>query len=346
MSTLTKPDLLQDLLPEGFETRPPHMDEVEACVKLFNIWSQAMLSRDDVTDANDILTEWKTPGFDFQTDIRLVVAPNGTIVGYLEVWALANPPVHPWMWGRVHPQYNGLGIGTYLLEWGENRTRQAMEKVPDELRVSARIAVLNKASASKQLFENQGFQHIRSNYRMRIDMETAPPEAVWPAGITVRDYTPADAEAVYRADQDAFRDHFGYVEEPFDEGFSRFMHFMTEYEGFDPSLWFLAMDGDEVAGVALGRPHSYDEPSLGWINSLGVRRPWRKRGVGQALLQHAFGEFYRRDTRSVGLGVDAQNLTGALRLYEKVGMHVALQFDQYEKELRPGKEISVQSLES
>ena len=83
---------------------------------------------------------------------------------------------------------------------------------------------------------------------------------------------------------------------------------------------------------------------MGYVNDLGVRRAWRKRGLGLAFLQHAFGEFYRRGYRKVGLGVDAQNLTGALNLYRKAGMHIHQQFDMYEKEIRPGKEISVQSL--
>ena len=89
----------------------------------------------------------------------------------------------------------------------------------------------------------------------------------------------------------------------------------------------------------------YDE-GIGWVSSLGVRRPCRKRGLGLALLRHAFSEFYRRGKRKVGLGVDAQNLTGALRLYENAGMHVHQTFDQYEKELRPGVEISRQTLSS
>ncbi len=83
---------------------------------------------------------------------------------------------------------------------------------------------------------------------------------------------------------------------------------------------------------------------MGFVNILGVRRPWRKLGLGLAFLHHAFGEFYRRGKRKAGLGVDAENLTGALRLYEKAGMHVHMQFDLFEKELRPGMEISVQSL--
>ena len=78
---------------------------------------------------------------------------------------------------------------------------------------------------------------------------------------------------------------------------------------------------------------------------LGVRRPWRRRGIALALLHHAFGELYRRGKHRVVLGVDSQSLTGALRLYERAGMHVQLQYDNYELELRPGTDLSTQTLE-
>jgi ribosomal protein S18 acetylase RimI-like enzyme len=143
--------------------------------------------------------------------------------------------------------------------------------------------------------------------------------------------------------EESFQDHFGFVAEPLEEGLKRFKHFW-EGEGSDPTLLYVAMDGDQIAGINLCRPHAFDDLDMGWAGTLGVLRPWRKRGLGLALLRHSFNEFYRRGKRKVGLGVDAQNLTGALRLYENAGMHVHQTFDQYEKELRPGKEISVQSL--
>jgi ribosomal protein S18 acetylase RimI-like enzyme len=120
---------------------------------------------------------------------------------------------------------------------------------------------------------------------------------------------------------------------------------MTQDNGYDPALWFLAMDGEEIAGICLNRKTSYEDPEIGWVSTLGVQRRWRNRGIGLALLQHSFGEFYRRGYRKVALGVDSQNLTGALRLYEKAGMKILRQFDVYEKELRPGEEISVQTLD-
>ena len=107
----------------------------------------------------------------------------------------------------------------------------------------------------------------------------------------------------------------------------------------------LAMDGDQIAGLALCVPKDTDDPDMCWVNSLSVRRPWRRRGVALALLHHAFGEAYRRGIRKVGLGVDASSLTGATRLYEKAGMHVYRQWDAYQKELRPGEDLSTQQLD-
>jgi len=222
----------------------------------------------------------------------------------------------------------------------------AMSELAPTLRFAPRIGIYSQAKDSQKLFKDFGYRYLRRSYRMLIQLESPPLEPVWPEGLSIRTYNPdTDLKAVFLTDQDVFRDHFGFVEEPIETGLARFEHFMTGYKGFDPSLWYLAWDGDDVAGICLCRSHSYDDPDLAYVNVLGVRRRWRKRGLGLAFLHHAFGEFYRRGKRKAGLGVDAENLTGALRLYEKAGMHVHMQFDLYEKELRPGKEISVQSLE-
>jgi len=331
-------------LPEGFTARGAMPDDIKPALKLFNTWSNSVIHEDEITDEVAIRTEWQSPGFDPAKNIRVIFAPNGEMAGYLEVWTTAKPPVHPWVWGRVHPKYSGLALGTYLLTWGEEFAKTVLDQVPAELRFAPRIGIYREADESKRLFENMGYQSIRSSYTMRIDMDTPPPAPIWSEGITLRTFNPeADLEAAYLATNESFRDHYGHVDEPLEEGLKRFKHFMS-YEGFDPSIWFLAMDGDEIAGVCLCRQQAYDNPDVGWVNTLGVRRPWRKRGIGLALLRHAFGELYRRGKRKAGLGVDAESLTGALRLYENAGMHVHRVFDLFEKELRPGREISVQSL--
>ncbi len=332
-------------LPEGLTVRGAKLEDVEQALELWNLWSQSVIQENEVSDAAVIRNELASPGFDPARDIRVVFAPDGTMVGYIEVWTIAKPPIHPWIWGRVHPDYSNLGIGTYLLQWAEERACKTMEEVPADVRFAPRIGTYRTAEASKKLFDDIGYQLIRSSYEMRIDMDVPPPASIWPKGITFRTYNPdTDVEAVYSAQDESFRDHFGHVEQPFEEGLARFKHFMTGYEGFDPTLWFLAMDGNQIAGVSLCRPSSYNDPDLGFVSTLAVRRPWRKLGIGLALLHHSFGEFYRRGKRKAGLGVDAENLTGALHLYEKAGMHIHRAFDIYEKEIRPGREISVESL--
>ena len=332
-------------LPEGFTERGATLNDLDEAINLMNLWAQNVLGEDEILDKDDLLNDMKIPGFKPEDNLRVVFAPNGEMVGYIEVWTTSKPPVHPWVWGRVHPDYEGLGIGTWLIGWAEQRTLRVLDDLDEDLRLAPRMGIHNIATGSMKLFEDIGYKQIRSSYRMRIDMDAPVPAPEWPEGIILKPYDPeTDAEAVYHADVEAFRDHFGFVEQPFETGFQNFMHNMTKFEGFDPSLWFLAMDGDEIAGISLCRPHAYDDLDLGFVSILGVRRPWRKRGLGLALLRHSFNEFYRRGKRKVGLGVDAENLTGALRLYEKAGMHVFRQYNLYEKELRAGKEISVQSL--
>jgi mycothiol synthase len=335
------------MLPEGCTARGARLEDVENAINLYNAWARSVLHRDEFIDPGDIRNEWVSPGFDPAEDIRLVFAPNGEMVGYIEVWTTARLPVHPWVWLRVHPDHENLGIGSWLLEWAEQRALQVLPNIPAGLRFAPRVGIYRQADQFKKLIEEMGYCYIRSSYRMLIEMNEPAPEPVWSEGITLRTYDPqTDAEAVYRAFVDSFRDHFGFVEEPFEQGFKRFRHFQLESEDFDPTLLFLAIDGpsEEIAGFNICQAHVYDDPEVGWVGSLGVRRPWRKRGLGLALLRHSFNEFYRRGKRKVGLGVDAQNLTGALRLYENAGMHVQHVFDIYEKELRAGTEISVQSL--
>jgi ribosomal protein S18 acetylase RimI-like enzyme len=172
---------------------------------------------------------------------------------------------------------------------------------------------------------------------MRIEMEAAPPAPVWPEGITVRTMRPGEEPAVHAALNEAFDDHWGHLPLPYET----WKAFFLERSDFDAALCFLAMEGDQIAGFSLCRP----EQGMGWVDDLGVRRPWRRYGLALALLLHAFDEFHQRGERTVGLSVDAQSLTGATHLYEKAGMRPFREWEVFEKELRPGIELSTQKLE-
>jgi mycothiol synthase len=340
--------IMNYVLPHGYTSRPPTWDDLPAAVKLMNDYSEHYLGYRGFTE-NSIETEWKSPKFNLGTDARLVLTPEEKLVGYIEVWTTSDPPVHPWVWVRVDPEFQRNGVSNYLLNWGETRARRAVKRCPDDVRVAYRAGAVNTVKAPKALYESFGMKLIRHSFRMKIDFNGPPPEPVWAEGICVRSAsaTDDDIETLVRVDSEAFKDHFGYIKQPFEDELARFSNWLKNDEQLtDPSLWFLAMDGDQAVGLALCAVHDSEDREWGHVNSLGVLRSHRKRGIGLALLRHAFSEYYSRGYKGVTLGVDAENLTGALRLYKKAGMSVHRQFDLYEKELRPGREISVQSLEA
>jgi len=331
-------------LPQGFTARPASLEDLEAAVALFNVCSMELISKKQ-HDLDETRVEWKTPKFDLESDTRVVLTPAGEIIGYVEVWDITEPHVRVWSWGRVHPDYRGQGIGTYLLRWAEERARQAVPKAPPGVRVTVRQGVLHQDESAQKLLEEAGFKVIRHFWRMLIELDGPPSTPEWPAGITVRAFVPKeDDRATVAAVREAFKDHWGYVESPFEQELEQWRHWINNSEDFDPSLWFLALDGDEIAGMSLCWPKVPEDPEMGIVDTLGVRRPWRRKGLALALLHHSFGEFYRRGKPKVCLGVDSESLTGATRLYEKAGMHVDRQHHAYEKELRPGKDLSTQSL--
>jgi mycothiol synthase len=140
-----------------------------------------------------------------------------------------------------------------------------------------------------------------------------------------------DERNLYEAVEDAFGDVWGRPRGTF-ERFSGF----TRQEGFDPYLWFLAESAGGITGACLCKTVA----CRGEVDVVAVRRPWRGRGLGLALLRHAFGEFYRRGVREVSLSVDAESTTGAPRLYRRAGMRVAGRYMLYQRELRPGRNAS------
>ena len=252
------------------------------------------------------------------------------------------------LWYRVHPEFSGLGIDEFLINWAEGKARLAVLRAPEGARVTVQGNSIAPDQKMQKIFESLGYCHNRSGLRMVIDFDQLPAAPEWPEGITVQSMVRGkDERRVIQAVYDSFTDHWGFVREPFEAYFERWMHFTEHNSDFDPDLWFIGLDGEDVAGISLCNIRAHDDPEMGWVSTLGVCRPWRKRGLGLALLQHSFYELYRRGQRKVGLGVDADSLTGATRLYEKAGMRSdpAHTYLFYEKELRPGVELSTQHVE-
>lgn len=327
-----------------YTLRPATEGDVAGAVRLFNAYSQHVLGL-KTHDAEQLRVEWRTPGFCLATDTVVVAERSGELVGYAEVWDAEKPHVRAYSWARVHPEHRDEGIDVALLDWVETRADETVAKAPADARVALSQAVPTEDLEAAELLTRRAFMPIRHFWRMQIELDRPVPNPAWPDGISVRAFDPdADLEATVRADRDAFRDHWGHVDQPFEDDLRRWKHWIDEDKDLDFDLWFLAMDGDEIAGMALCEPRHAEDPKKGHIGVLGVRRPWRRRGLGLALLHHAFRVLADRGYERVDLGVDAASLTGATRLYERAGMSKTLQTDAYEKELRPGVELVRRSL--
>lgn len=260
--------------------------------------------------AADLTARWQT--LTLETDTWLALRADGTAVAYLDLTDNRTMPL------LFLANTAAADVGVHLLQL-------------------AGASVVSGGSLIAQISEsNQTLQHVyaRAGYQrgltfsnMEIVMTSPPPPPYWPEGIVVRPYDPdKDAYATYVADEEASQD----------KGYHRPLSF-TEWrqrlrlvqDDFDPAWWFLAWAGAEIAGVSLGL--AVHGLNTGWIDHLGVRRPYRRQGLGKALLRHSFAHFYRGGFKKVMLNVDSASLTNAPRLYESVGMQTVQAYHIYRK---------------
>jgi len=262
----------------------------------------------------DLEEEWSE--LDLEQDAR-VVRDGDRIVGYGAVRERGEPCR---VEGFVHPDALRRGIGT-LLATGleEDAGRRGARRIQN--------SVLDADGPARRLLESLGYSVVRVFREMRIELEAPPPAPEWPDGLRVVAFDPErDALEFHAAHQEAFADHWDHPPRDF-EAWSK-THLASER--FDPTLWCVVRAGNEIAAGTICTGDTYGG---GFVFALFTRRPWRKQGVGAALLGDAFGRFWKRGERSVGLGVDAASDTGAFRLYERAGMTPALGWVMYEKAL-------------
>lgn len=258
------------------------------------------------------------PSLDPAADMRLAVNAAGAAEGYGDVSGPEDGTPTAWIDLRVLPECREALDA--LLAWAQERGAERVAGGKLQVFVDERDEALRASLLAA------GYVVVRSSYGMEraLDGNLEPP--VWPAGIEARPFDEHDAEAVHAAHDEAFGDHWGYAPSSF-EGWRAF-HLGP---AADPTLWRVAWDGDEIAGVCINDPRRGEDDTVGWVAVLAVRRPWRRRGLGEALLREAFVAFAELGKRAAGLGVDAENTTGAVALYERVGMHVVRRSDTWER---------------
>ena len=262
----------------------------------------------------DLEDEWSN--LDLERN-ACVVRDADRIVGYGALHELGE------LWsaeGFVHPDAFGRGVGR-LIATGleEDAARGGARRIQNN--------VFEVDSAARELLESLGYGAVRVFREMRIELDAPPPAPAWPDGLRVVAFDPErDAREFHAAGQEAFADHWDHTPRDFESWSKGYLG----SERFDPTLWCVVRAGAEIAAGTICTGDTYGG---GFVHALFTRRPWRRQGVGAALLRDSFGRFWERGEHSVGLGVDAASDTGAFCLYERAGMALALGWVMYEKEI-------------
>jgi mycothiol synthase len=303
-------------LPEGHRVRRPRPDEFDEVVALITAADVALLGETDI-DPSELRALWALPRFSLERDAWVVEDAGGALVAH--AWAFNDEPEGPPVgFFALAPGHEDAAVGRHLLRLMEEHAGDFAEAVKwgDP---AFGVWRPEKDELKGALYEEAGFTQVRVFEQMRIAAADVR-EAAIPLGIELRPLRrPADERAVHAAVEEAFADHFRYSPIPFEE-------FWVHVDVERPD-WTIAWDADEVAGAAMG----YSMPHYGYVALLAVRRTWRGRGLGLALLLDVMGRLRERGHEEIALGVDATNTTGAERLYRRAGMHVGRRTFYYEK---------------
>lgn len=297
-----------------YSVRPAVMKDIGAVYDL--IAKQKMIDFGSaMISLEDLQKRWEKADLE---DDTLAAFAEGELAGYAELLDDDTPLIY--LAGR-----NNLDLGFQLLSLLEQK---AAARARGTVELVTQISERNQPLL--QLFASNGYKSNLSFIIMELTLDEPPIPPQWTEGIHVRTFiTGQDEQATYYTDEEASKDK-GYHAPLNYEGWVKRMG--MDSETFDPDIWFLACDGDNVVGVALNA-HDHD-PDTVWVDHLSVLRDWRKKGIGKALLLHSFGEIYKRGLRTVKLSVDSKSLTNAPHLYESVGMRTIQQYHIYKKEVQ------------
>jgi mycothiol synthase len=298
-------------LPCGYRVRRPTADDRSAVSDLKRAVQIARHGESDVTPA-EIAEEWALPRLSTEEDVWLIEDAAGTVVGYALVW-LEDPPGTFVAEQTVHPAHRDRGLSEVLLDLSESRARASARAAGADATANLGVWTHEDDTPRRALYERRGFQYVRTFLNLEIDLGEPPTAPVWPAGLKVRPFRRhLDEAAVHAASDEAFHDHWRPDAMDLDE----WLDFRFERPDLDLDLWWVVWDGAQVVASLL----AIETPLGGYIDSLSVRRPWRGRGVARALLLQAFATLRARGLSRAYLGVDGENPTGAVGLYESVGM--------------------------
>jgi len=296
-----------------YSVRPPRLTDLEAVHQIIAQQNTVDYGSAMVT-LDDLRKKWQKINLE---DDACIAYMNNEPAGYAELLEGDSPYIY------IADRLN-IDLAFQLLMILEGKV---VSQKKGTVNLFTRISEKNRTLL--QLFASNGYHSKLSFIIMEAVLDEPPPPPQWPEGITVRTFSrDQDEQAVYSTDEEAAKDK-GYHDPLSYEGWAKRMRLGEAV--FDPSLWFLACEGRsaEIPGVALNL--YAQQTQTGWVDHLSVRRAWRNRGIGRALLPHTLAEFYRRDIHRVKLSVDSKSLTNAPRLYESVGMKPVQEYFIYRK---------------
>jgi mycothiol synthase len=300
----------------GVRLVAPTVADADRIATVINARSHALVGETEES-AIGVETWFSLPNVDPATDMRLAIADLGSTEGYADVAGAEDGTPVAWVDLRCLP---GCDESLRLLfAWADARGAERVGTGG-----SIRFSVDARDHALGELLAGAGYAVTRSSYTMERSLDGDLERPAWPPGIEVRPFDERHAVALHAAENEAFADHWGYTP----SSLEAWTAFNLGPAG-DASLVRVAWEGDEIAGLCISRPRRGEDETVGWVGVLAVRRPWRRQGLGEALLRDAFVLLADRGKRAVGLGVDAENTTGAVGLYERVGLRVARRSDTW-----------------
>lgn len=327
-------------VPNGYDISLGPLEDLDELVTLA---SAEQLKYDGVVSASHsfwgaVLSD---PRVDPRLDVILIrTSDTGELVGFGR-YSNHPPHVESATQGFVHPDHEGDGLGTVIVNWGLERARSMVDDAPLDTMVASLCFANSTNQSASRLLEDNDYSVARYFLEMVRVLDTPVNIEPFPDGVSLRTMRGVeDIEVIVDPVTDAFRDHYGHTDSTRESEVEQWHRWRGTEEWDDSLVWIAEAGGAPIAVIVAIASHGA-KTDTGYVPSLSVTRDWRAKGIARALLTTAFAEFQRRGRHDVALHVDAENITGATRLYESVGMHETQRHIDFSHEIRSGRDVVV-----